>query len=57
MRSAVDLPQPDGPTRTRNSPSCDVERQLVDGADRAAAVGLGQFLEGHPSHTRPLEIT
>ena len=30
MRSRVDLPQPDGPTSTQNSPSGDGQRQLRD---------------------------
>ena len=44
MRSAVDLPEPDGPTRTVNSPSADVERQLVDGP-RAVGEDLADPLE------------
>ena len=44
MRSSVDLPQPDGPTSTMNSPSCDVERDVVDRRD-AVRVDLGHVLE------------
>ena len=48
-RSAVDLPQPDGPTRTMNSPSCDVQAQLVDGL-HAAWVRLFHVIEDDLRH-------
>ena len=35
MRSSVDLPQPDGPTSTTNSPSPIVQADVVDGGDAA----------------------
>ena len=30
IRSSVDLPQPEGPTRTMNSPSATSQRDVVD---------------------------
>ena len=33
MRSSVDLPQPDGPTNTTNSRSCDIEVDALDDLD------------------------
>ena len=39
VRSSVDLPQPEGPTKTTNSPSSDLQIdvvQHVDGADRTS---------------------
>ena len=41
MRSSVDLPQPEGPTSTTNSPSRDREVDAVEHVDRA--VGLADF--------------
>ena len=35
IRSSVDFPQPDGPTSTMNSPSCDRQVDVVDGDDAA----------------------
>ena len=35
MRSSVVLPQPEGPSRATNSPSCDGERHLLQGAEGA----------------------
>ena len=35
--SAVDLPQPDGPSSAMNSPRADRERQLVERVERLAA--------------------
>ena len=46
IRSAVVLPQPDGPTRTTNSPSRDVEVEAAHGAG-AVGVDLPDALEGH----------
>ena len=37
MRSSVVLPQPDGPSSVKNSPSPTVEVDIVDGAHRAEA--------------------
>ena len=51
MRSSVDLPQPDGPTRTRNSPLSILERDVVDGR-HAAGEDLADVVEvdlGHSS--------
>ena len=39
MRRAVVLPQPDGPSSTRSSPSSTVRGQVVDGHDVAEALG------------------
>ena len=36
MRSSVDLPQPDGPTKTTNSPSSIVEVDALDDLGRLA---------------------
>ena len=44
MRSAVDLPQPDGPSRLTNSPSHDVERHVLQ-RDRAVREGLRDAAE------------
>ena len=44
QRSSVDLPEPDRPMRTRNSPRCDVERDAVERA-RAARIGLHEVLD------------
>ena len=49
MRSAVVLPQPEGPTRTRNSPSSIVERELMDGVE-AVFVDLFDRVERDFSH-------
>ena len=38
MRSSVDLPQPDGPTSTTNSPSCDREVDAVQDGDGAESL-------------------
>ena len=43
MRSSVDLPQPDGPTKTANSPGIDGEIDAVD--DLHVAVALDDLLE------------
>ncbi len=39
MRSSVDFPQPDGPTKTTNSPSRHVEVDVVDHLDRSERFG------------------
>ena len=52
MRSAVVLPQPDGPTKTTNSPSAIVEVELGDGL-RAVPVDLRQLLELDLRHAAP----
>ena len=44
MRSSVDLPQPDGPTKTTNSPSSTVKVDVVQ--DLGRAEGLGDALRG-----------
>ena len=49
IRSSVDLPQPDGPTRTRNSPLPMVERDAVDG-DHSAGEDLAEVVEDDFSH-------
>ena len=38
MRSAVVLPEPEGPTSTMNSPSCDVQVERVDGGRVRAGI-------------------
>ena len=45
MRSAVVLPQPDGPTKHDELAVLDVEVEVGDGAV-AVAVGLGHVVEG-----------
>ena len=40
IRSSVDLPQPDGPTKTQNSPSRDGEVDAVQDRDRRSSCGL-----------------
>ncbi len=42
MRSAVDLPEPDGPTSTMNSPSVDLEIELIDRRERRSRVNAGR---------------
>ena len=49
IRSTVDLPQPDGPSSTMNSPSFDVEIDVVDG-DCAVLENLGDILERDGGH-------
>ena len=49
MRSAVVLPQPDGPTSTRNSPSWMSSDRLEDGLD-AVVVDLVDVVERDVSH-------
>ena len=44
MRRMVLLPEPEGPTSTRNSPSPTVKSRPIDGAD-AAGIGLAQVFE------------
>jgi hypothetical protein len=44
MRSRVDLPQPDGPSSTTNSPSAMSMRHAVD--DLGATIGLADILDG-----------
>ena len=49
IRSAVLLPQPDGPTSTRNSPSRDVQVQVLDRVEAVLVllVDLVQHYLGH----------
>ena len=49
IRSADVLPQPDGPTKTTNSPSSTSRSISLDGA-RAVGVDLGQLVELDPGH-------
>ena len=51
IRSAVVLPQPDGPTKTTNSPAGHVQVQVGDGL-RAVGIDLRQALEGDLGHVR-----
>ena len=52
IRSAVVLPEPDGPTSTMNSPSAIVERELAHRLDVAEA--LRHALEAHVRHASAL---
>ena len=54
IRSAVVLPQPDGPTKTTSSPSADLRSSVRDRL-RAVGVDLRHVLEGDLGHavTRP----
>ena len=49
IRSAVDFPQPDGPTRIMNSPSSIVEVHVLDGLE-AVRIALGDVLQGDVGH-------
>ncbi len=50
IRSSVDLPQPDGPTKTTNSPSLDLEIDALDdvdaGEERLLQAGQREFAQG-----------
>ena len=48
MRSSVDLPQPDGPTSTRNSPSA--MARSMSASTRAVAVALVQPVDAQVRH-------
>ena len=52
MRSVVVLPQPDGPSRQKNSPLSTVKVELLDGDE--VAEGLVQFLDLDFRHVRRL---
>ena len=52
MRSAVVLPQPEGPSSTMNSPSAIGEVEVVD-RDDVAVEPLGDVLERHAGHAGP----
>ena len=54
IRSSVDLPQPDGPTSTMNSPLSIVEVDVVDCGD-APGEDLGDALEEDAAHTTRIE--
>ena len=45
IRSAVDFPQPEGPTRIMNSPSGDLEVDVLHGLE-AVAIALGYVRRG-----------
>ena len=51
MRSSVDLPQPDGPTSTTNSPSSISDIDAVDDLDRSE--GLSDVADLDGSHAVP----
>ncbi len=51
IRSAVVLPQPEGPTRTMNSPSATCSERSVDGAN-VVTEDLGDAVEGDLCHQR-----
>ena len=51
MRSAVDLPQPDGPSRLTNSPLADVERHVLQ-RERAVREGLRDRRGARPAASR-----
>ena len=46
IRSTVDLPQPEGPSRLTNSPLADVERHVAE-RERAVGEDLGDALQRH----------
>ena len=48
IRSTVDFPHPDGPSRTRKSRSGDVDRHVVD--RRHGAEALGHVIEDDTAH-------
>ena len=54
MRSSVDLPQPEGPTNTTNSPSCDGEVDAMNASSRA--VGLLDVDELEVSHGSTMPV-
>ena len=51
MRSVVVLPQPEGPSMTKNSPSATVKRRVLHGDE--IAEGLVQILDADLGHLRP----
>ena len=52
MRSSVDLPQPEGPTSTTNSPSIDVDADAVQHLDRAERLpNIADINRRHSSST------
>ena len=51
IRSMVDLPHPEGPTRTTNSPCSDLQIDAVDGDHRAEA--LRNAMQGKLCHRQP----
>ena len=53
MRSSVDFPQPEGPTRTRNSPSA-ISSEMSSTATTPPREGLGDVLEADPGHARTI---
>ena len=53
MRSAVVLPEPDGPTSTMNSPSCDVQVERVDGRHVGARIDARRLVVADVSHRPP----
>ena len=50
-RSSVDFPQPEGPTKTTNSPSLDLEVDALD--DLRRAEGFADVPESDISHLTP----
>ena len=50
MRSVVDLPQPDGPSRTMNSPSSIAQRDVVDRGRAGALEALADAIEADHRH-------
>ena len=57
MRSSVDLPQPDGPTSTQNSPSAIVDVDAADHLRRAEPlVDGGDVHRGHLTPPRPCDL-
>ena len=51
MRSSVDLPQPEGPTRTTNSPSS-ISSETSSTATHASGELLRHVVEHDPGHAR-----
>ena len=56
MRSVVDLPQPEGPSSTMNSPSRDGERHVVDGGLVRPLVALAELVERDDGHRVPVRF-
>ena len=52
IRSAVVLPQPDGPTSTMNSPSAMLTAEVLDGVE-AVLVDLVDLLQAYRGHDAP----
>ncbi len=54
MRSRVDFPQPDGPTKTTNSPRFDLQIDAFDDFDRAEGFSYAAQLDDAHPFTAPM---